>query len=157
MSIQVPNLTNTAQHKMLALPSLHINTNMTPIRNLPPLPPSPRIKPRAPIQLRYFGNESRQKSQYSNHLIHGESVVLTKNANGNPSEDEIYGKRYKVHAPEGWFVGFLDPETNCVYRSPSSLCKNKLPPRIGTTNEWAGPLHVLIMRRGTWIPIKYIH
>ena len=124
---------------------------------LPPLPPSPPRVRREPVPIEYIGADARKKAQYSANLVHGECVLVTKNAKGRASDNELAGKLYKVYAPDGVFRGFLDPDTNRVYCNPSKLSQTHLPPRNGSTNEWDGPSHVLVRRQNAWMQIKMLN
>lgn len=93
-------------------------------------------------------------SRWIQHLISGESVLLTVHASGKPDASELNGPQHTVVFTNGAFEGFRDSQTETLYSSPSGLCRAKLQ-RNGplNTNQWQGPRHVLVSRNGNWVAI----
>ena len=85
-------------------------------------------------------------------VLNNEDVILARSNSGIPTPEEINGARYKIILKNNYFSGILDSTTDTLYPSPTSLCKAKLQ-RQGNTNNWRGPMHCLVFRENSWIPL----
>lgn len=85
-------------------------------------------------------------------VLDGEPMILTIHQNGVPDAAELTGPRYKIIFRGNSFHGFLDFADNRIYSTPSQLCCAKFT-RVGATNQWRGPMHCLVFRNGSWVPL----
>jgi hypothetical protein len=85
-------------------------------------------------------------------VSHDEDVLLTIHQNGVPDSVELAGPRFKIRMDNGVFKGFAILANGTTFRSASALCRGVFD-RNGKTNEWRGPMHCLVQRNGTWIPL----
>ncbi len=85
-------------------------------------------------------------------VFHDEDVLLTTHQNSVPDAAELAGPRFKIRTENGVFKEFFILANGATFRNPSALCK-ALFQREGKTNEWRGPIHCLVQRNGTWVPL----
>jgi hypothetical protein len=92
---------------------------------------------------------------WKNRVVAGEPVLLTVHNSGELDGHVESKPRYKIVFRNGVFEGFQDPTTNEIFTSPSGLCCAKLS-RSGPkkTNQWQGPAHCLVLRKGNWTPLN---
>ena len=129
---------------------------MTSVLAPSPLPlPLPLPRPTAQPIVIEPGNASPHKNAYSQHLRDGEPIRITSHVNG--TDDGMNYPPASVYMRQGVFMGFRNLRTNHVYQTPSKYVQAHLPTRNGNTNQWAGPLHVLVERNHQWVQIKTFH
>ncbi len=85
-------------------------------------------------------------------VFHDEDVLLTTHQNSIPDAGELAGPRFKIRTENGVFKEFFILANGATFRNPSALCKAVFQ-REGKTNEWRGPIHCLVQRNGTWVPL----
>ncbi len=88
-------------------------------------------------------------------VVAGEPVILTVHNSGELDGPAAYKPRYNIVFRDGVFEGFQDPTTDEIFTSPSGLCCARLS-RSGPkkTNQWQGPAHCLVLRKGNWTPLN---
>lgn len=92
-------------------------------------------------------------TEWKNHVHNGEEVVLTRHESGIPDMDDLSKVRLYVVKEGDVFRGFLNRQTNKLYKSPSGACRAHLT-RDGETNQWRGPSHCLVVRTGIYTPLN---
>lgn len=97
---------------------------------------------------------SKTRGAWRAHVGVGEEVILTRHQKGKASEEELAGPKYYIEE-QGETLVFKDRETGDHFDSPSGLCRARLAPRQGKkgTNDWNGPMHCLVKRAGSWVPL----
>ena len=102
-------------------------------------------------------NSNRGRStltRYGAFFNDGDKIILTRKHKGKATPEELLGKQYTVIKTHQELL-FQDPESKEVYSSPSGLCCAKLS-RVGETNQWQGPAHVLLKVGTTWTSLKAV-